>query len=123
MAAIRGKDTKPEMKVRRHLHRAGLRYRLHVKDLPGCPDIVLPRFKTAIFVHGCFWHHHGCSNSSWPRTRAAFWRTKIVANVKRDRANKSELAVQGWRSLTIWECEISPAALSELARLARRAWR
>ena len=83
MAAIRGKDTKPEMVLRRALHRADFRYRLHVQDLPGRPDIVLPKHRLAIFVHGCFWHHHNCPAFVWPKTRAAFWRDKIETGSRR----------------------------------------
>jgi len=106
MAAIRGKDTKPEMLVRRYLHRAGFRYRLHAKDLPGKPDIVLPKYRAVIFVHGCFWHRHeGCKNAVMPKTNEAFWRKKLEGNVQRDRRNEEKLKKQGWRVLTVWECE------------------
>lgn len=105
MAGIRGKDTKPEMLVRRALHKAGFRYRLHVKDLPGRPDIVLPKYRTVIFVHGCFWHGHDCKHFKWPKTRAEFWRKKIEGNVTRDRIAVSELERRGWRVITIWECD------------------
>jgi len=106
MSGIRGKDTKPEMIVRRALHKAGYRYRLHVKDLPGKPDIVLPKYKTVIFVHGCFWHHHDCKNSKWPKTREEFWRKKIEGNVARDKKAYAELEKLGWKVIVIWECQI-----------------
>lgn len=106
MAAIRGKDTKPEIVLRRALHRADFRYRLHVQDLPGRPDIVLPKHRLAIFVHGCFWHHHNCPAFVWPKTRAAFWREKIEANVARDRKARAALRRAGWRTMVVWECEL-----------------
>ncbi|MEO9904317.1 MULTISPECIES: very short patch repair endonuclease [Alphaproteobacteria] len=106
MSGIKGKDTKPEMIVRRALHKAGFRYRLHVKDLPGKPDIVLPKYKTVIFVHGCFWHKHDCKYFKWPKTRPDFWKEKIEANVRRDRASSKQLENTGWNVLTIWECEL-----------------
>ncbi len=106
MAAIKGKDTKPELVVRRAIHAVGLRYRLHRRDLPGSPDIVLTRLKTVVFVHGCFWHHHTCQRGTWPKTRAAFWRKKIEANVARDRRTRYFLKMAGWHVETIWECEL-----------------
>lgn len=105
MSGIRGKNTKPEMIVRRALHKAGYRYRLHVKELPGKPDIVLPKYKTVIFVHGCFWHHHNCKNFKWPKTREDFWRKKIEGNVERDQKAYAQLEAQGWKVIVIWECE------------------
>lgn len=106
MAGIRGKDTKPEMIVRRALHKAGYRFRLHRKDLPGKPDIVLPRYRTAIFVHGCFWHGHDCKHFKWPKTRPDFWREKIEKNVERDRRAIAELERLGWNVKVIWECQV-----------------
>jgi DNA mismatch endonuclease, patch repair protein len=106
MSAIRGRDTKPEMFVRKALHAAGFRYRLHVAELPGRPDVVLTRHKSIVLVHGCFWHHHGCANSVWPKTRAAFWRKKIKGNVVRDRNNRTRLVALGWRVFTVWECDL-----------------
>ena len=122
MAAIKGKDTKPEMIVRRALHAAGFRYRLHQRDLPGSPDIVLTRLRTAVFVHGCFWHRHGCSRSTWPTTRAAFWRAKISGNQDRDRRVRHFLRDAGWKVEIVWECELASAArLNRLLRdLSRR---
>lgn len=107
MRRFRGKDTKPEVLVRRALHRAGRRFRLHRKDLPGRPDIVLPRDKVAIFVHGCFWHaHEGCPASRIPRTKPEFWREKFRRNRERDLEVQEELRTLGWTPLTIWECEV-----------------
>jgi len=107
MARVRGKDTAPEMVVRRLVHRMGYRYRLHRKDLPGKPDLVLPRHKLVIFVHGCFWHRHaGCSRSTMPQTRADFWEAKFSATVERDRAQTDALQAAGWRVLVIWECDL-----------------
>lgn len=107
MAAIRGKNTKPEMAVRRYLHAAGFRYRLHRKDLPGKPDLVLPGYKLVVFVHGCFWHRHqGCSYSTTPATRAMFWKDKFQKNMERDERNQNELLEKGWRVLIIWECGV-----------------
>ena len=120
MAAIKGTNTKPELVVRSALHRAGLRFRLHRRDLPGTPDIVLTRYRAVVMVHGCFWHHHGCSKSTWPKTRAEFWRKKIEANVDRDRRNSYFLRAAGWREFIIWECEITSGRLALLARRIKR---
>lgn len=120
MSAIRGKDTKPEMVVRSALHNAGLRFRLHRRDLPGTPDIVLPKHRAVVMVHGCFWHHHGCRKSVWPKTRAEFWRKKILANVDRDRRTSYFLRAAGWREFVVWECEIDPTRLALLARAIKR---
>lgn len=106
MSGIRGKDTKPEIIVRHALHRAGFRFRLHRKDLPGKPDIVLPKYHTVIFVHGCFWHGHGCRYFKVPKTRTDFWLDKIMANAKRDRQQEDALRAAGWRVFTVWECDI-----------------
>ena len=106
MSAIRGKNTKPEMKVRSALHSLGYRFRLHRKDLPGKPDIVLPKYGVVIFVHGCFWHCHDCHYGRVvPATRSGFWATKRKGNVQRDSVKKIELEKQGWTVVTIWECE------------------
>jgi DNA mismatch endonuclease (patch repair protein) len=105
MAGIQGKNTKPEMIVRRCLSAAGVRYRLHRRDLPGAPDIVLPSQKIAIFVHGCFWHvHPGCRFAASPATRAEFWKAKLQGNVDRDEGAIAKLAMLGWRVLVVWEC-------------------
>jgi DNA mismatch endonuclease (patch repair protein) len=106
MSRIRGGDTKPEMIIRRGLHARGLRYRLHCKGLPGRPDLVFPKFRAAVFVHGCFWHSHGCVLSKLPATREEFWRKKLDANVARDRAAINTLCSQGWRVLVVWECAL-----------------
>ena len=107
MAAVKGKDTKPEMIVRKYLFSKGLRYRLHDKKLPGSPDIVLPKYKTVIFVNGCFWHgHEGCKNSRLPKSNEFYWEQKIKRNKARDIANEFVLQSQGWNVINIWECEI-----------------
>lgn len=105
MSGIQGKNTRPEMILRRALHRAGFRYRLHDKRLPGKPDIVLPKYKTVIFVHGCFWHHHDCKYFKWPKTRPDFWQEKIEGNVERDKKVVRELEAEDWNVVIIWECE------------------
>ncbi len=118
MSRIRGKDTKPELRVRSQLHRMGYRFRLHRKDLPGRPDIVLPKYDTVIFVHGCFWHRHkGCRFAYTPKTRVEFWETKFEQNVRRDKRNAAALWRGGWRVLKIWECEMESS--EALARLIR----
>lgn len=105
MSGIKGKSTLPEMLVRRLLFAAGFRFRLHRRDLPGTPDIVLPSRKIAVFVHGCFWHaHSGCKYAKTPSTRTEFWTAKLQANVERDRCAVYELASMGWRVLCVWEC-------------------
>jgi len=107
MSRIRTKGTAPELALRSALHSAGFRFRLHRKDLPGKPDIVLPKYKCVIFVHGCFWHHHeGCVKSKMPKTNAEFWQNKIQANVARDKANQNDLVKLGWQALIAWECDI-----------------
>lgn len=104
MAAITGKDTRPEIWVRKALHRRGYRFRLHDQRLPGKPDIVLPKYRAIIFVHGCFWHGHGCHQFRWPATREAFWRSKIEGNRRRDQSVVAQLREDDWRVLTVWEC-------------------
>ncbi|WP_028656621.1 very short patch repair endonuclease [Nocardioides sp. J54] len=105
MAGIRGKDTKPELLLRKALHRDGFRYRLHARNLPGRPDMVFPRYKAAVFVHGCFWHgHEGCSYFKVPATRREFWEAKFAANRERDARRRLELEEAGWRTAVIWEC-------------------
>ena len=113
MAAIRGKDTHPEMKVRRLLHRFGYRYVLHGKNLPGKPDLVFPSRRKAIFVHGCYWHCHDCRfGSVVPKTNTAFWQEKRAKNVTRDLEQERALTSQGWSVLVVWECETkAPASL------------
>ena len=106
MAAIHSKDTKPELIVRRYLHACGFRYRLHHKRLPGHPDIVLRKYRTCIFINGCFWHGHDCHNFRPPLTHTEFWTEKIARNKARDKAQQQELAKMGWHCVTIWECEL-----------------
>lgn len=106
MAAIKGGNTKPELQIRRGLHAAGLRYRLHAKDLPGKPDLVFPRHRAVIFVNGCFWHQHDCHLFKWPATREAFWRQKIGRNVENDAAVLASLRASGWRTAIVWECAL-----------------
>ena len=107
MSAIKSKNTKPEIKVRKVLHSMGYRFRLHRKDLPGSPDIVLPKYKTVIFVHGCFWHRHeNCKYASNPKTRKEFWENKFKTNVKRDKEIQEKIKNIGWKSVVIWECEV-----------------
>jgi len=106
MAGIKSKDTKPELVVRRGLHALGFRYVLHDRRLPGKPDMVLPRWHAAVFVHGCFWHGHDCPLFRWPGTRQDFWRQKIGRNQKRDSEVEAELDRSGWRMLKIWECSM-----------------
>lgn len=104
MASIKGRDTKPEMIVRCGLHRRGFRFRLHDRKLAGRPDLVLSRYRAAIFVHGCFWHGHDCHFFRWPKSRPEFWRAKISGNIERDRRAVEALKDASWRVLTIWEC-------------------
>ena len=107
MSRVRSTDTKPEMVVRKWLHSQGLRFRLHRKDLPGKPDIVLPRFKTVILVNGCFWHQHqGCRKAALPASNRDFWAEKLGRNVERDNENKKKLIDLGWRIVEVWECEL-----------------
>jgi DNA mismatch endonuclease (patch repair protein) len=122
MARVGSKNTKPEMLVRRALHRLGFRFRLHRRDLPGRPDIVLPKYKTAIFVHGCFWHRHpGCRRTTIPKTREAFWLSKFEANISRDRKATEALERDGWKVLVLWECEIAASSvLADVADQLRR---
>ena len=107
MSAIKSKNTKPEIAVRKLLHSMGYRFRLHRKDLPGSPDIVLPKYKTVIFVHGCFWHRHeNCKYASTPKTRQEFWNKKFNENINRDKINQENLSSKGWKIIIVWECEI-----------------
>jgi DNA mismatch endonuclease (patch repair protein) len=106
MSGIRATNTQPEKLLRSLLHRAGFRFRIHVADLPGKPDLLLARYHAAIFVHGCFWHGHGCSLFKWPSTRRDFWREKISGNCKRDAKNIAALKKLGWRVAIVWECEL-----------------
>jgi DNA mismatch endonuclease (patch repair protein) len=119
MAGIRGVHTKPERIVRSFLHRAGLRFRLHARDLPGRPDIVLPKHRAVVEVRGCFWHRHpGCRYATTPASNAAFWKSKFEENVRRDRRNRRSLRQAGWRVFVIWECQVAGDA--RLSRLVER---
>ena len=107
MASIRSRDTTPELILRRALHAKGLRYRLHVKALPGSPDVCFPKWRTVLLVHGCFWHRHeGCRNANTPRSNASYWADKFKRNIERDRQNIDALVEQGWRVGVVWECWI-----------------
>ncbi|MBN8223304.1 MAG: DNA mismatch endonuclease Vsr [Xanthomonadales bacterium] len=106
MSGIRGKNTRPEWIVRRTLHARGFRYRLHVRELPGHPDIVLPKHRAVIFVHGCFWHGHDCPLFRWPKTRPEFWQTKIDRNRANDSRHQMALQAAGWRVAIVWECAL-----------------
>lgn len=106
MAAIRGKDTQPELLVRKALHAAGFRYRLHVRILPGKPDLVFPKHSAVIFIHGCFWHGHDCHLFRMPASRTGFWETKIAGNMARDLQVNAHLREAGWRVATVWECAL-----------------
>lgn len=119
MSGIRGKNTKPELTVRKFLHRKGLRFRLHAK-LPGKPDLTFPKYKTAVFVHGCFWHRHeGCRFSTTPKNNAGFWQKKFAANVERDARATAQLEELGWRVLIVWECQLGILELEHLAATIR----
>lgn len=109
MRNIKGKNTKPEILLRRALHARGLRYRLHCRDLPGSPDLVFPKYRAVIFVHGCFWHRHGCKYTSMPSTRKDFWVQKFSQNVRRDEKNVRALEQAGWRVGIVWECQLKKA--------------
>ena len=114
MSRIKGKDTKPEETVRKYLFSQGFRYRKNDKRLPGSPDIVLPKYKTAIFVNGCFWHGHaGCKYFVWPQNNAEFWRKKIDGNVLRDQKKEEQLRRNGWHVIVIWECQLKTATRQE----------
>lgn len=106
MSHIRSKNTKPEEKVRKHLFSKGFRYRKNVRTLPGCPDIVLPKYRTVIFVNGCFWHKHDCPRFVWPSSNKEYWIPKIQRNVERDEENTWRLIAQGWNVLVVWECQL-----------------
>lgn len=117
MSAIKGKNTQPELVVRKALHKKGLRFRLHVSGLPGKPDLVFHRHKAVVFVHGCFWHVHGCSNSKIPKTRTEFWTNKLEGNKARDEALVTVLQGNHWRVAIVWECSIRQAEKSGDVRL------
>lgn len=121
MSHIRSKNSKPEELVRKYLFSKGFRYRKNVKTLPGCPDIVLPKYKTVILVNGCFWHKHDCPRFVWPSTNEEYWRPKIMGNVERDKRNLAELQQLGWTVLTVWECELKKKVIdATLDQLEKR---
>ncbi|QNR63878.1 DNA mismatch endonuclease Vsr [Rhodobacter capsulatus] len=122
MARVQSKDTKPEMVLRRGLHAAGFRFRLHARDLPGSPDLVFSKYRSAIFVHGCFWHgHEGCANFRIPTTRREFWTEKIFRNRERDLSARESLERSGWRVLVVWECATRSISVDCLVRTVA-AW-
>jgi DNA mismatch endonuclease (patch repair protein) len=118
MSGIRGKDTKPEIRLRRGLFARGFRYRLHSTKLPGRPDLVFPKFNSVVFVNGCFWHGHECHLFKWPSDNAEFWRTKITRNVQRDRSVLERVVAASWRAMTVWECEVRADPEAAVARVA-----
>lgn len=116
MSRIRGKDTQPELALRKALHGLGLRYRLHGAGLPGKPDLVFPRYRAVVFVHGCFWHHHaGCNIATTPKTNTPFWLAKFEKNVARDARVTAQLETLGWRVFVVWECELASAKRTQAA--------
>jgi DNA mismatch endonuclease (patch repair protein) len=119
MSGIRGRNTKPEILIRSMLHRQGFRFRLHVSNLPGRPDMVFPRYRAVVFVHGCFWHGHDCPLFKWPATRPDFWREKIGRNKANDYRTNAELIASGWRVGVVWECAIRGAG-KDLEGVTRR---
>jgi DNA mismatch endonuclease, patch repair protein len=121
MSRIRGRDTRPELLLRRALHARGLRYRLNVRELPGRPDLVFPSKRAVIFMHGCFWHQHGCNRFKWPKTRKAFWSEKLKLNVRRDARVMAELRALGWRTLVVWECALTGPQRMPIEKLAALA--
>ncbi|MGC9454641.1 MAG: very short patch repair endonuclease [Phycisphaerae bacterium] len=117
MSLVKSKDTRPERLVRSVIHRMGYRYRLHVRDLPGCPDIVFPSRKKVILVHGCFWHQHNCRmGRRMPKSRRTFWQRKLEGNKQRDRCQRRKLRRRGWQVLTVWECQLLPNQLDATLR-------
>jgi DNA mismatch endonuclease (patch repair protein) len=121
MSRIRSGNTKPELVLRSLLHRCGYRFSLRRRNLPGKPDVVLRKYRTVIFVHGCFWHRHAdCKQATTPRTRTEFWKDKFARNVARDQRNQATLAEQGWRVLVVWECELRADPLAVLEHVLRQ---
>jgi DNA mismatch endonuclease (patch repair protein) len=124
MSRIRGKDSQPELALRRVLHRLGLRYRLHATNLPGKPDLVFPRYKAVVFVHGCFWHRHrGCKIATTPKSNTPFWVEKFDKNVARDSRVTTTLEKLGWRVFVVWECELTPTKVQATGELLARLLR
>lgn len=117
MSRIRSKGTKPEELVRKYLFSRGFRYRKNVKKLPGCPDIVLPKYKTVIFIHGCFWHMHDCERFRWPTSNTDYWYSKLRRNVERDRINQEKLRDDGWNVIVVWECDIKKRFEEKMAAM------
>lgn len=113
MSHIRSSNTKPEEIVRKYLFANGFRYRKNVRELPGCPDIVLSKYKTVVFINGCFWHKHDCSRFVWPSTNTEYWVPKILKNVQRDKENKDKLMSAGWNVIIVWECQLKKQHLAE----------
>lgn len=123
MAKVRSKNTKPEIAVRRAIHRAGFRFRLHRSDLPGNPDVVFPRHRLALFVHGCFWHRHGCKRTTMPATNKEFWSEKFRRTLERDKRALKELEEIGWKTAVIWECQLETGINALLETLTESAQR
>jgi len=123
MAGIKGKNTKPELALRRAMHARGFRYRLHAKNIPGRPDLVLPKYRAVVFVHGCFWHRHeGCRYATTPATRPEFWQAKFSSNVARDLAVRGSLLESGWRIATVWECALRKPEQVEAVAMLLSNW-
>jgi len=120
MASVGHKDTGPEILLRSALHKAGFRYRLHAGDLPGRPDLVFPRFRAVIFIHGCFWHFHGCPRSTVPKSRREYWKAKFETNRTRDKRSVELLKERGWRALVVWECALVGKRLVSLDETVER---
>ena len=120
MAGIRGKNTKPELLIRKALHARGFRYRIHCRDLPGNPDMCFPKYRAVIFVHGCFWHGHDCHLFKWPKTRPEFWSAKIARNREVDASAEQKLLSEGWRVATIWECALKGRERLDLDDISQR---
>jgi len=123
MSGIRGRDTRPELLVRRALHARGLRFSLHRKELPGKPDIVLRKWRTVVFVHGCFWHRHGCKYSTMPKSNVDFWHTKLSTNVANDTRHRVALEQLGWNVAYVWECELKGKSAQAIAAVIDRVER
>lgn len=121
MSRIRNRDTKPEIQLRSLLHKAGFRFRLQDRTLPGRPDIVLKKHRAVVMIHGCFWHRHpGCRNTTMPSTRTDFWSAKFEGNMERDRRNSAELTALGWRVITVWECDLKKDARQVISDIHRQ---